>query len=113
MKKSTFKAIVFWLTDCIAAFFAASALAPDRQTSIISLQVLGAMHPDLSRILTLPLPDQIQVVQDLWDHISDSGQPLPVPDWQCRELDQRSAEHSRNPDLAIPWDDAIEQLRKR
>jgi len=88
LKKSPFKTIVYRQISRAAAFFAASVRDHNPQTSIISSQVLGAMHPDLSRILTLPLPDQIQVVQDLWDRISDSGQPLPIPEWQCRELDQ-------------------------
>ncbi|MFM7830528.1 MAG: addiction module protein [Planctomycetaceae bacterium] len=70
------------------------------------------MHPDLSRIIQLPLPDQLQAVEDLWDHISGSSQPLPVPDWQRRELDKRRAGFEQAPESAIPWEDALKQLRK-
>ena len=70
------------------------------------------MHPDLSRIIQLPLPDQLQAVEDLWDHISGSGQGLPIPDWQQRELDQRRARFEQAPGSAIPWEDAVRQLRK-
>lgn len=70
-----------------------------------------AMHPDLSRILLLPLPDQLQAVEDLWDHISAASQPLPVPDWQQRELNQRMARFEQNSESAIPWEDALRQLR--
>ena len=47
------------------------------------------MNPELSRILDLPLPEQLQLVEDLWDHIAASEEPLPVPDWQKDELDRR------------------------
>lgn len=71
------------------------------------------MNPELSRILDLPLPDQLQLVEDLWDHIAASKEPLPVPDWQKDELDRRKRNFEANPDSAIPWDDAKNQIRQQ
>ncbi len=71
------------------------------------------MNPELSRILDLPLPDQLQLVEDLWDHIAASEEPLPVPDWQKDELDRRKRTLEENPDSAIPWDDAKNQIRQQ
>ncbi len=71
------------------------------------------MHPDLPRILELPLPDQLQLVEDLWDHIAASKEPLPIPDWQKDELDRRQRNFEANPDSAVSWDDAKKQIRQQ
>ena len=70
------------------------------------------MNPELSRIFELPLPEQLQLVEDLWDHIAASKEPLPVPDWQKDELARRKREFQAKPDSAIPWDDAKRRLRQ-
>ena len=70
------------------------------------------MNPELSRILDLPLPEQLQLVEDVWDHIAASKEPLPVPDWQKEELDRRKRDFEANPDSAIPWEDAKNQIRR-
>lgn len=71
------------------------------------------MHPDLSRILELPLPDQLQLVEDLWDHIATSKEPLPIPDWQKDELDRRKRNFQAYPDSAVSWDEAKKTIRKQ
>lgn len=71
------------------------------------------MNPDFSRIFDLPLPDQLQLVEDLWDHIAASKEPLPVPDWQKDELDRRKRNFEANPDSAVPWEDAKIQIRRQ
>ena len=71
------------------------------------------MNPDLARLLDLPLPDQWQLVEDLWDHIADSKEPLPVPGWQKDELDRRKRNFEANPDSALPWDEAKKQIRQQ
>ena len=71
------------------------------------------MNPELSRIFNLPVADQLQLVEDLWDHIAASKEPLPVPDWQKEELDRRKRNFEANPDSAISWEDAKKQIRRR
>lgn len=71
------------------------------------------MHPDLSRILELPLPDQLQLVEDLWDHIATSNEPLPIPDWQKEELDRRKRNFQANPDSAVSWEEARRNIRQQ
>ena len=55
------------------------------------------MNPERSRVFDLPLQDQLQLVEDLWDHIAASKEPLPVPDWQKDELDRRKRNFEANP----------------
>ncbi|MDH3716856.1 MAG: addiction module protein [Planctomycetota bacterium] len=69
------------------------------------------MNPDISQIFELPLPDQLRIVEDLWDHIAASKEPLPIPDWQKEELDRRKRTFEANPESVIPWQDAKKQIR--
>lgn len=71
------------------------------------------MNSDLSHIFELPLADQLELVEELWDHIAASNQSIPVPQWQRDELDRRKQSFSKNPQSAISWDDAREQIRKQ
>ena len=71
------------------------------------------MNPELSRILHLPIPEQLQIVEDLWDHIAASKESLPVPDWQKEELDRRKSKFAVNPSSAICWEDAKKQIRQQ
>ena len=69
------------------------------------------MHPDYPEIFNLPLADQLRLVEDLWDHIAESNEPLPVSDWQKEELDRRKANFEANPDSGISWEDLKRQIR--
>lgn len=71
------------------------------------------MNPERSRVFDLPLQDQLQLVEDLWDHIAASKEPLPVPDWQKDELDRRKRNFEANPESAVRWEDAKNQIRDR
>ena len=71
------------------------------------------MNPELSRVFNLPLPDQLQLVEDLWDHIAASKEPLPIPEWQKDELGRRKRNFEANPDSGIRWEDAKNQIRDR
>ena len=71
------------------------------------------MNPESSRLFDLPLPDQLQLVEDLWDHIAASKEPLPIPEWRKDELDRRKRNFEANPDSSIRWEDAKNQIRQR
>ncbi len=69
------------------------------------------MTPELSRMLQLPLPEQLQLVEDLWDHIAASKEPIPVSDWQKDELDRRKRDFEANPNSAVCWEEAKKKIR--
>ena len=58
----------------------------------------------------LPIPDRIQLVEDIWDSIAEDARALPLTDEQRAELDRRWAEHEADPASAIPWDQVREDL---
>ena len=50
----------------------------------------------------LPVEDQIDYVQSLWDRIAATAGQVPLQDWQQALLDERLAQHRRAPGEARP-----------
>jgi putative addiction module component (TIGR02574 family) len=61
----------------------------------------------------LPVEDQIEYVQLLWDRIAATAGQVPLQEWQEALLEERLAEHRRAPDEARPWEEVIERLQER
>lgn len=63
--------------------------------------------PDFDRLRTLPIPDRLQLVEDLWDTIAAESpdEALPVSPELQAELDRRLAAHHADPSSARPWDE--------
>ncbi len=61
----------------------------------------------------LPVEDQIDYVQSLWDRIAATAGQVPLQDWQQALLDERLAQHRRAPEEARPWEEVIERLQDR
>ena len=53
----------------------------------------------------LSIPERIALIGEIWDSITAEGKPIPLSDEQKAELDRRMAEHDKNPDAAIPWEE--------
>ncbi len=51
--------------------------------------------------------------QDLWDHIAEHPQGVPVSAEMKAELDRRLAAHRADPSSAIPWEQVKAELRRR
>ncbi|HEX7480158.1 MAG TPA: addiction module protein [Polyangiales bacterium] len=61
----------------------------------------------------LPVEEQIDYVQALWDRISASPDRVPVPDWHLKLIDERLADLEANPDDTVPWDQVRDDLRAK
>jgi putative addiction module component (TIGR02574 family) len=61
----------------------------------------------------LPVEEQIEYVQSLWDRIAATGGQVPLQEWQQALLEERLAEHHRAPDEARPWEEIIERVQER
>jgi len=64
----------------------------------------------LREIETLPIPEKILIVEDLWDSIAKSNEELPVHDWQRKELASRKHNFRKNPDSAMTWDEVKKSI---
>jgi putative addiction module component (TIGR02574 family) len=68
---------------------------------------------NISDLLELPVPERIQLVEDLWDSIAEVPEALPLTEEQGRELDRRLEAHRESPDAAVPWSEVRKRLIER
>ena len=61
----------------------------------------------------LPVDEQIEYVQSLWDRIAASVDQVPLQQWQQAILEERLAAHRRAPEDSQPWEDVIDRLQHR
>jgi putative addiction module component (TIGR02574 family) len=61
----------------------------------------------------LPIEEQIDYVQSLWDRIAAHSDQVPLRDWQRRILDDRMAAHRAAPEEARPWEEVFDRLEQR
>ena len=67
------------------------------------------MDTPLEQIQQLPIADRLRLVEQIWDGIGDSDEPLILRGWHEDEARRRSAELDADPDIAI----TREELWKR
>lgn len=58
----------------------------------------------------LPVEDQVDHVQALWNRIAERPEWLPISDETREMLEQRLAAHRAAPDEARPWDEVREEI---
>ena len=61
----------------------------------------------------LCVEDQIDNVQSLWDRVTASADDVPVPDWHRKIISRRLAEIRSDPDSALTWETAREEIAGR
>ena len=61
----------------------------------------------------LPVQDQIDYVQSLWDSIAASADQVPLHQWQEVLLQERLTAHRQSPGDAQPWREVIERVQGR
>lgn len=65
----------------------------------------------LDEILRLPADQQLELVEEVWDHLAASPSNVPVPAWHRAELDRRLAEATEQ--ATQTWDDVRARLKGR
>jgi len=53
--------------------------------------------------LSLPVPERLQLVEDIWDTIADAPQALELTEEDKLLIDARLEARHRNPDAGSPW----------
>jgi len=61
----------------------------------------------------LSVDDQIEYLQSLWDRVTASAERVPVPAWHAEIIRKRVAELESDPNSAIPWEQAREEIVRR
>jgi putative addiction module component (TIGR02574 family) len=68
--------------------------------------------PTLTELLQLSVSERIQLVQDLWDSLVAEPETLPISEAQREEVARRSDAHRREPELAVPLEDALDEIER-
>lgn len=62
------------------------------------------MNTKVADILELSVAEKIQIVEDIWDSISQNPEELPVSEAEKQELDKRLENYKQNPNEGIEWE---------
>jgi putative addiction module component (TIGR02574 family) len=77
--------------------------------------VRGSSMPStpLSELLKLPVETRVKLAMALWDSLSPAEREaeLALTEDDAAELDRRWAEHLRDPDSAVAWEEVLRKLR--
>lgn len=65
----------------------------------------------MTTVLSLSVPERIQLVEDIWDSIVEVPEEVGLTDELKMELDQRLAAYHQNPDEGSPWAMVRERIR--
>lgn len=61
-------------------------------------------------IRNLPLPQRVELVDQIWDSIHEDSHAFQLTDAQKAELDRRVALHEADPTRGLPWEEVKRQL---
>ena len=68
------------------------------------------MTATLESLTKLPVPERIQLVEDLWDSLVADEADIPISDRQLAEIERRKTMMEANPNVGISWETAKAQL---
>ena len=61
----------------------------------------------------LPVDQQIDYVQSLWDRIAASPEQVPMPEWHQRIIRERLEAYTANPAAGRPWSEVRTDIEKK
>ena len=63
-----------------------------------------------AEIRSLPIPERVHLVEQIWDSIVEDEQSFELTDSQKAELDRRIAAHEASPNRGKPWEEVKKRL---
>lgn len=61
----------------------------------------------------LPVDEQIEYVQSLWDRTAASPEQVPVPEWHRRIVGERLEAYRAKPDTGRAWEEVRTDIQKK
>jgi len=76
--------------------------------------MFGAMNKfSAAELLQLPVPERLQMVEDIWNSIADAPEALEVTDEDKRLIDERLASRQTNPAAGSPWQEVYDRITSK
>jgi putative addiction module component (TIGR02574 family) len=66
-----------------------------------------------AEILSLPPEERLQLLEVIWDSLTEIPEAIPVSDDVREELERRLASYYANPGSARPWDTIRDEIFRR
>ena len=57
--------------------------------------------------------ERLDLIEKLWESLSDRPEELPLTDAQRAELDRRLDDLEKSGPVGIPWEEVLQQIRSR
>jgi putative addiction module component (TIGR02574 family) len=67
----------------------------------------SSLSPDIRQ---LPIPERLQLVEQIWDSIAEDEKQFQLTEAQRAELDRRLAAHEADPGRGSPWNEVKKRL---
>lgn len=64
-------------------------------------------------VLELPVPERLQLVEDIWNSIADAPEALEVTEDEKHLIDERLEAFHRNPQAGSPWEEVYVRITSR
>ena len=68
---------------------------------------------DVAEILKLPIEERLRLVELIWESLAADPSGVPLGDAHRAAIDERLAEHERNPGDVVSRDDVFADARQR
>jgi putative addiction module component (TIGR02574 family) len=68
---------------------------------------------DVAEILKLPVEERLRLAELIWESLVADSSGVPLGDAHRAVIDERLAEHERNPDDVVPRDEVLAEARRR
>ena len=69
-------------------------------------------HADVAQILALPVEERLRLIELIWESLSANAAEIPLSDAHRKILDERLAEHERDPDDVVSLEEALVLARR-
>ena len=71
------------------------------------------MHPAMNQLSQLPASERLDLVQDLWDSISESRKELPIQEWHRELVKARLEDFEGNNEEGLSREQVWQHVDKR
>ena len=68
------------------------------------------MPVDLQQLRDLPAAEKFRIVEELWDDLGTSEEPIVIQDWHRSEARSRAAELDARPEIALTREELWERV---
>ena len=67
---------------------------------------------DVAEILKLPPEERLRLAEIIWESLAADPSTVPLGDAHLKVIDERLAEHERNPDDVVSRDQVLAEARR-